>query len=563
MKNQNPNQTDFISTDTLDRKWIDVNIPCKAACPIMTDIPGYIQAIMEEDYETAYQINRMDNVLPGVLGRVCDRPCEAVCRHGRDGLGDPVSICFLKRSAADFGMTPPQLSFKSNGKAVCIIGAGPAGLTAANDLALRGYSVMILEQFDEPGGMLRYGIPQFRLPYSVVANDVASILQLGVTLRTNQRVPDERGIQKLATQFDAVILAGGCMLPKKIKLSGIDSKGFYWGLDFMMAANQETLSTSFKKVVVIGGGFTSVDCARMAHRLGAEQVIMAYRRIKDDMYIGKHELEAMEAEGIEFAFLVSPEDLVIRDGSVTGVKFIRNSIEKDRSLKPIPDSEFIMEADAAIFAIGQGAESDLPGTEETRHPDNFFIAGDFRNGASTVIEAAAHGRHIARNVHQFLSGIEGYQDLVHIREIPQTGRERDYDFIPRQPMDEIPLIERREKTREVEIGFSREKALIEARRCYLCHYNFQIDIDRCIYCLACIDVMPVNCIKMAKGFQISPGGDLHYLETHLWSEVQAIVIDNDNCIRCGNCVRACPVECISISKYSLEVAEQPMMATKE
>ena len=150
MKNENKGNNTQVSTDIIDRKWIDVNIPCRTACPIMTDIPGYIQAIMEGDYETAYRINRMDNVLPGVLGRVCNRPCEVVCRHGWDGLGDPVSICFLKRSAADFGMKPVKPDITPNGKKVCIIGAGPAGLTAANDLALRGYQVTVLEQFHQP-----------------------------------------------------------------------------------------------------------------------------------------------------------------------------------------------------------------------------------------------------------------------------------------------------------------------------------------------------------------------------------------------------------------------------
>jgi ferredoxin len=173
-----------------------------------------------------------------------------------------------------------------------------------------------------------------------------------------------------------------------------------------------------------------------------------------------------------------------------------------------------------------------------------------------VIEAAADGRKVARDVHQFLSGIKGYQDIVHIAEVKETGRKRDDDFIPLQPMDETPLFERRIKNKEVETGFSKEKSLIEARRCYLCHYNFQIDISRCIYCLACIDVMPVDCIKMAKDVEVTEDGDLRFVEAESWDEVEAITIDNDKCIRCGNCVRACPVDCISISKYKLEVVEK-------
>jgi glutamate synthase (NADPH/NADH) small chain len=557
MNEENKAKDTRVSTDIIDRKWIDVNIPCRAACPIMTDIPGYIQAIMQGDYQTAYKINRMNNVLPGVLGRVCNRPCENACRHGWDGLGDPVSICFLKRSAADFGMEPVDMQIEPNGKTVCIIGAGPAGLTAANDLALRGYTVTVLEQFHQPGGMLRYGIPQFRLPYDIVAADVKSITDLGVTIKTGCRIADETEIEKLKKEYDAVLLAGGCSVPKSSNLPGLESKGVYWGLDFMIAANtgEEGAPTNIEKVIVIGGGFTAVDCTRMSYRLGAKQVTLAYRRTKDDMYVSAHEIIAMEAEDIQLSFLISPTAIENKDGRVTGVRFIRNAINEDRSLSPIAGSEFVMEADTVIFAIGQQAEEAIVnGNMEKR--DNFFTAGDFRNGASTVIEACADGRKVAGEIHKTLSGIREFKEIITIDPVKETGRKRDFDFIPRQPMDETPLYERRIKDKEVETGYDREKSLIESRRCYFCHYNFQIDISRCIYCLACIDVMPVDCIKMAKDIRVTEDGDLEYIEAREWSEVQAITIDNNKCIRCGNCVRACPVDCISISKYSMEIEEQ-------
>jgi NADPH-dependent glutamate synthase beta subunit-like oxidoreductase len=550
MEDKNKNTEVQVSEDILDRKWIDVNIPCKAACPIMTDIPGYIQAIMEGDYEKAYRINRMDNVLPAVLGRVCHRPCEDVCRHGWDGLGDPVSICFLKRASSDFGHVRFKHDTTPKNKHVCIVGAGPSGLTAANDLALKGYQVTILEQFDEPGGMLRYGIPQFRLPYDIVARDVRSITDLGVYIKHNVRAAD-LDIDTLKKEYDAVIVAGGCMIPKKVNMKGLDSSGVYWGLDFMMAANREESLSGIDKVVVIGGGFTAVDCTRMAMRLGASEVTLAYRRVKDDITVGEHEIVSMEAEGIKFAYLVSSIAVEARDGKTTGLTLIRNEIDENRKLHEIPGSEFVMDADTVIFAIGQSAEDDLIKDDD----DNVFRAGDFRSGASTVIEAAADGRKTAKEVHRFLSGIEGYQEQVEIERIEDTGRERAFDFIPRQRMDETPINERREKNREVELGFSEEKALIESRRCYLCHYNFQIDISRCIYCLACIDVMPVDCIKMAKDIVLKEDGNIEYVETSRWDEVEAITIDNDKCIRCGNCYRACPVDCISISKYSLTEKE--------
>lgn len=520
----------------------------------MTDIPGYIQAIMQGDYEKAYAINRNDNVLPSILGRVCHRPCEPACRHGRDGLGDSVAICHLKRSAADFGLKPVDVEIVKNGKTVSIIGAGPSGLAAANDLALKGYSVTIFEQYKEAGGMLRYGIPQFRLPYEIVAQDIKSITDLGVEIKTGVRVDSSDGFAGLRQGHDAVILAGGCQLPRKSDLPGEDADGFFWGLDYMMAANEEKEIGRYNKVIVIGGGFTAVDCTRMALRLGAEEVILAYRRTKSDLRVSLHEVDAMDAEGIKFEFLASPVDVTTKEGKITGVTFVQNSINKERAIQPIPGSEFTLDADCVILAIGQEEEGDLLSDEE-KQSDNFFIAGDFRNGASTVIQAAADGRKVAREVHKQLSGINGYQDVVEIEHVKDTGRIRDWDFIPRQVMPEIPLNERHEKNREVETGLGKELAEQEARRCYLCFYNFQIDIDRCIYCLKCIDVMPVNCIKMASDITVDEQGDIRYLETKMWSETQAIVIDNDECIRCGNCVRACPVDCISISKYSLKTEE--------
>src|SRR3989338_2434594 len=266
-----------LSEDPLDRRWVDINIPCRKACPIMTDIPGYIQTLMVADFKRAYEINRKDNVFPGTLGRVCPRPCEDVCRHGRKGLGDPVAICFLKRSAADFGIHPisaPEIN--PNAKTICVIGAGPAGLTVANDLALKGYRVTILEQFDQPGGMLRYGIPEFRLPKTVVEEDIQSILNLGVTLKTGIKISQRSQLDELLHSYDAVVLSGGCMNSMMSKIPGIQHERVLWGLDFMINANQEKSLPKMSNVVVIGGGFTAVDCARMAHRLGAQKGTLAY-----------------------------------------------------------------------------------------------------------------------------------------------------------------------------------------------------------------------------------------------------------------------------------------------
>ncbi len=557
----------FVSRDIIDRKWVEVNVPCQTACPIQTDIPGYIEAIIHKDYEQAYMINRLDNVFPGVLGRVCHRPCEPECRHGREGLGEPVQICFLKRSAADFGMEGLAPDITPNGKKICVIGAGPAGLTAANDLALLGYSVTVIEQYEEPGGMMRYGIPQFRLPADIVQKDIKSITDLGVDIRCNTRIDSWEELDKIKADYDAVVVSGGCMLPTKFGLPGMEAEGVFWGLDFMMQANRNELEVKPQKTVVIGGGFTALDCARTSYRIGAEATTIAYRRTIDYMqFSGEEELHHLHEESIELLLQVSPLEVISENGKVTGIKLIKNEIGANGKMTPVEDSEFVIEADTVILAIGQTAE-ELEGVdvEDKSVPEakgNLFLAGDFRNGSGTVIGACADGRKIGRRVHEMLSG-ERFEEIVEISEV-QIGslpRTREDDFIPPEKMPTIP-VSARDKTAEVETGLAMSQAHNEAHRCYLCHYNFQIDLDRCIYCMKCIDVMPVDCIHLAKDISIGDDGSINYARTKNWEEVEAIAIDNDECIRCGNCLNACPVGCISVSKYHYKTVIQPVQITR-
>lgn len=557
----------ILSTDRIDLKWVEVNVPCQTACPIQTDIPGYIESIINGEYEKAYLINRLDNVFPGVLGRVCNRPCEPVCRHGREGLGEPVQICFLKRSAADFGMKPVELDIVPNGMTVCVIGGGPAGLTAANDLAIRGYSVTVIEQYEEAGGMMRYGIPEFRLPYDIVRADVKSITDLGVVIKTNTRVDSWDELKSLQEEYDAVIISGGCMLPTRFNLPGLDAEGVFWGLDFMMQSNRNEMKLKPRKTVVIGGGFTALDCARTSYRIGAESTTIAYRRTREFMqFTGEAEIEHLHEENINLLLQVSPVSIVVENGKAVGIELIKNEIGETGKITPVSGSEFVLEADTVILAIGQKAE-DLEGVEnkDSAVPNptgNLFLAGDFRNGSGTVIEACADGRKVAQKVHERLSKVE-FQDVVEITEmaIKDMPRKREHDFLPPEKMPTIPVVQRT-KTAEVETGFVNAQAITEAHRCYLCHYNYQIDLDRCIYCMKCIDVMPVDCIKLAKDVKVTDDGNLIYEATKNWSEVEAITIDNNECIRCGNCLNACPVGCISVSKYHLKHVEKPIQITR-
>ena len=517
----------------------------------MQDVPGYMEAIAREDYEEAYRINRRDNVLPGILGRICHRPCEPACRHGRAGLGESVQICFLKRSAADFGLHPVEPTITSNGKSVCIVGSGPAGLTAANDLALRGCAVTLLEQFDKPGGMLRHSIPAFRLPVDVVKKDIQSIIDLGVTVHTNVRIESREQVEDLQVTHDAVIFATGCMVPSRLELAGqLDIEGFYWGLDFMMQSAQGELDIHPKNAVIIGGSYVAVDCARTCFRSGADQVTMAYRRTRDYLRAGAMELEALDEEGVTLEFMTSPVEILSEGGKVTGVKMIRNEIDADGLAQPVSGSEFTITADMVILAIGQEGERYDLEHPATGTPSWLYHAGDFKHGAGTVVEACADGRAVAREVHQDLTGVQ-VDDGIEIEEVDLESMPRAvaYDGRAAAEMPTLPVKKRRPGESEVELGYSREQATAEAHRCYLCQYRFQIDESHCMFCGLCIEFAPVGCISLLKDPAPSPDGPeggepWRHLET-----AAGIVIDQDACIRCGECAKVCPTGCISVSKW--------------
>ncbi len=427
--------------------------------------------------------------------------------------------------------------------------------------------VTVFEQYEEPGGMMRYGIPEFRLPFEIVDSDIKSITDLGVEIRCNTRIDSWDELSRLKDEYDAVIVSGGCMLPTMFGLPGKEAEGVFWGLDYMMQANRGELEVKPTDVVVIGGGFTALDCARTSYRIGAKNTTIAYRRTRDFMqFSGEEELEHLHEEGIDLQLQVSPVEVVVEDGKATGIKLIRNEIAEDGKMTAVDGSEFTVKADVVILAIGQTAE-DLEGVEprDTGIPitaDNLFVAGDFRNGSGTVIEACADGRKVAQEVHEQLADVK-FEEVVEITEvsIKDMPRTREHDFVLPEKMPTIP-VSARTKTAEVETGFAGEQAVTEAHRCYLCHYNYQIDLDRCIYCMKCIDVMPVDCIHLTKDVRIGESGEIVYERTTNWSEVEAITIDNDECIRCGNCLKACPVNCISVSKYQLKTVQQPVQITR-
>ncbi len=564
----------IFSSEPEDFYYMDVNVPCQGACPAYTNIPAYIRALFEDNYKSSYEINRISNIFPGVLGRICSRPCEDKCRHGESELGEPVNICHIKRGAADFKKgesgtkNPVPLS---SGKKVAIVGSGPAGFAAAHDLSTIGISVTIFEAFDEPGGMLKYGIPEFRLPRDVLKEEIERILELGVILKTGVRVGSDVSVESLLTQYDATLVAAGCYNSIPLNVDGETLPGVHAGLNFMVDVCSGKMPHVGEKVLVIGAGFTAFDCARSALRLGAKDVTICLRRTEKDLTVTQDEILETKREGIKIKSLLLSQRIT-GNGKIEGMEFLRTRPGKlrpdgKREIFSIEGSNFIEHADTIIGAIGQKQEPiNSPGEKNKqgclmadRNSFNasvkgLYLAGDYLTGASTVINSIASGRNAAEKIAQDITGKKFREKIVRIQASKITDRKRIWDFIPRQEMPTAKPVEDRSKTfsKEVETGYPAETAREESRRCYLCYLHYEIDIKRCIYCRYCIDVAPRDCIKMVEQIKTNEAGAITgFVETTDWKNVNAIVIDNSRCIRCGECVRVCPVDCISVSKVEL------------
>lgn len=581
------------STAPQDLYWLEQNIPCQAACPAGTDVPGYLEAIYHGQFAQAYLINLRDNVFPAVLGRVCSRPCESACRHGWEGNGEPVAICFSKRSAADFSdrelvvLAPRR---KPSGKRVAVIGAGVAGLTAARELALDGHSVTVFEKHATPGGMLNQGIPAFRLPRAIIEREIRQITAVGVAIRCGVNVGRDVGLSQLTGEYNAVVLAAGTLRPNVLSLPGRELAGIEHGLNFLLEVNERARRMVGRRVAVIGGGYTAMDCARSALRMGAD-VAVYYRRARQDMVVLPGEIEELLDEGGRLENLCSP---LAYEGSraVEGVRLVRTRPGKpgrDGRRQPVDraGSEFVATADAVILAIGQfpdcswidaGLKPRLVADDGwlksgtgcgTAHP-KVFVAGDFALGATTLIQAIGHAKACARAVSDRLDGGPRLRRTAFISaafqsKVPggrRTGRRPEMNVIALHPMPTLAP-QARKGGAEVQTGFDRDTARSEASRCYLCHYKFEIVDAKCVLCDECLKVKPVEgCIVEIAGLLRDEDGrisgyrrveagrtdSLYY--NRLW-------IDQSQCVRCGRCEAVCPVNAITIQKVSwLEQASQ-------
>jgi formate dehydrogenase major subunit len=562
------------STEPEDYDYMDINVPCQWACPARTNIPAYIRYVFEENYGLSYEINRMANILPGVLGRICSRPCEEKCRHGEAELGSPVNICHIKRAAADFkgdDYIPPKPSSVSIGKKVAVVGSGPAGLAAAHDLSMIGISVTLIEAFNELGGMLRYGIPAFRLPRLLLDAEIDSILEMGIHVRTGIRVGSDVPIEEILAEYDAVLLATGCYKSNRLDIPGESLDDVHAGLEFMTDYCSGKPIGVGKSVLVIGAGFTAFDCARSALRMGSEDVTICLRRTQQDLTVTEDEIMETKKEGVKISALMLSRRIV-GSGKVEGVEFVRTQpgnfrFDGKREVRSITGSEFILPADSVIVATGQGPEPiPSPGKRDEHgllkvERESFkttvpglYVTGDYLTGPSTVIEAISQGREAAGKIARDLTGAEFQRRVVRMEDALITDRKRAWDFIPRQDMLTVRSVEKRLETKnlEVETGYSKELVKEESKRCYLCYLHYEIDINRCIYCRYCIDVAPRDCIRLVDEIKTNERGAITgFVETPTWKDVNAVVIDNSRCIRCGKCVVVCPVDCISVTKVEL------------
>jgi formate dehydrogenase major subunit len=571
-----------------DQRWFEENIGCENACPVNTRAPQYISAIREGNYNLAFEINRGDNLFPAILGRICVHPCEEKCRRGLL-LDLPISICSLKRASADFKTHTPQKEtvIEKRGKKVAVIGAGPSGLSAANDLARLGYSVAIYESFPIPGGMLNVGIPPYRLPREVVGQAIEEVRRLGVGIITGTPIGKELNLEVLRKKYDAVYIAAGAHKAEKLGIPGEDLQGVIHGVTFMRRVNLEKDLKIGSRIAVVGGGNTAMDAARSSLRLGAKEVFIIYRRTREEMPVDPRELEQVEEEGIEVHFLTQPTRVLSRDGiRVSGVQCIRNRLgepEKDGRRRPIPieGTEFDIDIDLLIPAVSQSPDiSFLPeeiGLEISKwdrlsvNPETFetnvhgiFAGGDFISGPRDVIRVIADGRKTALSIHTYLSGEEFEKKPVHFTAVSEVKIDPDLEKIPRQKIETIPIQERKSVDKEVELGFSKEVAVKEALRCLQCHIFTIFDRTKCILCGGCVDICPKSCFRMARLDEIEGDEKLSKLVESLYrvtfEEAQqrnlATVIfkDESRCIQCGLCVKRCPTGTITMEEYHRESA---------
>ena len=584
-------------TDTSDPQYYHKVVDCQYACPAHTPVPEYIRKISQNEYTEAYMINWESNVFPGILGRTCDRPCEPACRRTRTHE-KPVAICRLKRVAADFkddvSDLLPKAPSNSNGKKIALIGGGPASLTVARDLIVMGYKCTLFEKDPQAGGLMRTNIPSFRLPEEVLDAEVNQILDMGLNTKFNSEITSLKNF--LNEDFDAIFVGTGAPKGKDLNIEGRKEAkaNIHIGIDFLTSIAFEHIDSIGKKVIVLGGGNTAMDCCRSSLRLGAEDVKVVVRSPFSQMKASEWEIEDAMEENIPIFENHVPKKFIHDEGKLTGMEFQKVEAVFDskgnRSLVPTDDDPVIIECDDVLVAIGQDnsfewIERDIglefgewdmpvvnPTTFQSTHPKVFF-GGDAAWGPENIIWAAAHGHQAAISIHKFCQNEDinkrpepgtnlvsqkmGLHEWSYDNDISQAKR-----FLVPKADQEVAL---KSLKIEVEKGFDENLAMEEAQRCLNCDVQTVFSESLCIECDACVDICPTDCINfMFNGPEDEVRQNIRIPALNIEQDLLVSKIlptkrtmfkDEDVCLHCGLCAERCPTGAWDMQTFLYEEAK--------
>ena len=584
-------------TDVANPDYFHKVVDCQWACPAHTPVPEYIRLIAAGRYSDAYMINWKSNVFPGILGRTCDRPCEPACRRGRVEE-QPVAICRLKRVAADYkdDITDllPKPAGEKNGKRIAVIGAGPASLTVARDLAPLGYEVVLFDGDQRAGGMIRTQIPKFRLPETVIDEEVGYILGLGVTTRFGEWITSLKAV--LAEDYDAIFVGTGAPRGRDLEIPGRKeaAANINIGIDWLSSVSFGHVTKIGRRVIVLGGGNTAMDCCRSSRRLGGDEVTVVVRSGFEEMKASPWEKDDAMHEGIPILNYLVPKEFLHDNGKLTGMVFEKVKAERDakgrRNLVPTGEPDQTIPCDDVLIAVGQenafpwierdiGLEFDRWGmpvvdtkTMQSSLPKVFF-GGDAAFGPKNIIWAVAHGHDAAVSIDKFCRGEDVSQ-----RPPPPTNlisqkmgiHEWSYDNdVSNDKRFKVPHKELKlalsDIKAEVELGFDPKLAFEEAQRCLNCDIETMFAEKLCIECDACVDICPMDCITFtADGEEaevrerlMAPARNLTqdiYVATGLKTG-RIMAKDEDVCLHCGLCAERCPTGAWDMQKFYLEMTQ--------
>ncbi len=587
----------MLPTDIRNPDYFHKVVDCQWACPAHTPVPEYIRMIAAGRYADAYMVNWSSNVFPGILGRTCDRPCEPACRRGRVEE-EPVAICRLKRVAADYkgdiAARLPSPARNRNGKRVALVGAGPASLTVARDLAPLGYEVVVFDGEQRGGGMIRSQIPKFRLPEQVIDEEVGYVLGLGVETRFGARVDSLKAL--LEDGYDAVFIGSGAPRGRDLHIPGRQeaAASIHIGIDWLSSVSFGHITAIGRRVIVLGGGNTAMDCCRSARRLGGADVKVVVRSGFDEMKASPWEKDDAMHEDIPILNFLVPREFVHDHGRLTGMVFEKVRAEYDadghRRLVNAGEPDIRMECDDVLVAVGQenafpwierdiGLDFDrwgMPVVDQTTfrstHPKVFF-GGDAAFGPKNIIWAVAHGHQAAISIDLICRG-EAPENrpppLVTLSSQKMGIHEWSYDNDVSN--DQRFAVPHREKAialadirTEVELGFDDRVAFAEAQRCLNCDVQTVFTDSACIECDACVDICPVDCISFTGD---GPEADLrmrlnapaHNLDQALYvsgalKTGRVMVKDEDVCLHCGLCAERCPTGAWDMQRFLIDVAQ--------